>query len=54
MDRLQATETEEADEAPVAAPETGEQNTEPEPEPTDSATSVSASVLFLVGLTIFI
>merc|ERR1711892_596369 len=52
VDRLQAAETEEADEAPVAAPETGEQNTEPEPEPTDSATSVT--VLFLVGLTIFI
>merc|ERR1712123_194820 len=52
VDRLQAAETEEADEAPVAAPETGEQNTEPEP--TDSATSATASVLFLVGLTIFI
>merc|ERR1712106_1179855 len=47
VDRLQAAETEEADEAPVAAPETG-------PETTDSATSVTASVLFLVGLTIFI
>merc|ERR1712123_103279 len=52
VDRLQAAEAAAGGEAPVAAPETGEQNTEPEP--TDSATSVTASVLFLVGLTIFI
>eukprot|EP00090_Calanus_glacialis_P004220 TRINITY_DN13121_c0_g1_i1.p1 TRINITY_DN13121_c0_g1~~TRINITY_DN13121_c0_g1_i1.p1 ORF type:complete len:187 (-),score=48.60 TRINITY_DN13121_c0_g1_i1:438-998(-) len=40
--------------APAPAPETGEQNAEPSEEPTDSATNITASVLFVLVLTIFI
>ena len=56
LERLQAAEAAEngeAGEAPVAAPETGEQNKEPEA--TDGgANSITTSVLLLVALTIFI
>jgi len=40
--------------APAPAPETGEQNAEPTEAPTDSATNITASVLFVLVLSIFI